>query len=223
MGSRGRFLPYSDEPTSHSMDNGGAIDAIKKWIIENRRNHIIALGPLTNLATLIAQHPRVASAIEQITWLGGSRGRGNHSPVAEFNALADAEALSIVAKSQIPLRIIDLELCRTVWFEESHIPDMCGKNRQLVSDLLGGYLDIALHRGRMGMSIYDPLVALSVVKSDLFQFTSASIAVQLEQGAEYGRTIFDTTVWENAGIVEIGVSVDSGNARNTCLAALVNA
>lgn len=223
MRSRGLFLPYNDSTTAKQVQSVAAIDAIAKWLIEDATHHILALGPLTNLAMLLLHHHEAASKIEQITWLGGSRGRGNHSQYAEYNSLADAEALSIVANSGIPLRMIDLELCRQVCFDESDKPDMRGKNQQLISDLLGGYLDIAIQRGRTSMAIYDPLAALSVAKSDFFEFAPASLIVQTEPNIEYGRTIIDTTAIESAGNFEIAVSVDSINARKACMSALIDA
>ena len=201
----------------------GAIDALARSLNEDTPHHILALGPLTNLAQLLALHPETASRIRQITWLGGSRGRGNQSPYAEFNALADPEALSLVAGSDIPFRMIDLELCRQVSFAPTDMPVMHGINQQLVADLLGGYLDIALQRGRSAMSIYDPLAALSIVKPELFTFASASLLVELAPNLEYGRTVIDFSASRNAATVEIVESVDSEKARNACLSVLIDA
>ena len=220
MQSRGLFLPYSASPTS--VQSEPAINAMVSWLSDNNPHHIIALGPLTNLAQLIIQHPELTHNITQITWLGGSRGGGNHSKYAEYNALADPEALSVVARSNIPLKMIDLELCRQVSFGESDIPIMHGANQQLVTDLLGGYLDIAMLRGRSSMSIYDPLAALSVANNKLFEFVSASLVVHTQPGAQYGRTLIDDSSDKSTSTFEIATKVDTVMARQHCLSALVD-
>lgn len=223
MCSRGLYLPYHALNTGNQVQNASAIDAMADWLQQDDTHHIIALGPLTNLATLLLQHPDATSKINQITWLGGSRGRGNHTQYAEYNALADPEALSIVTGSNIPFRMIDLALCRQVTYSETDTPIMQGNNHQLLTDLLGGYLDIALQRGRTAMSIYDPLAALSFAKSELIKFTPASLIVNTEQGAEYGRTIIDIAASEGSANVEIATSIDAVSARNICLSALLYA
>ena len=220
MQSRGIYLPYS--ASLNSIQSELAIDAMVTWLGNTDPHHIIALGPLTNLAHLINQYPELKHRITQITWLGGSSGGGNHTEFAEYNALADPEALSIVARSNIPLRMIDLELCRQVRFGESDMPIMHGPNQQLVADLLGGYLDIALQRGRSAMSIYDPLAALSVVNGDLFEFESASLIVHTQQDEQYGRTVINLSSDQSTSNFEIATKVDAVNARQQCISALID-
>ena len=57
---------------------------------------IVAIGPLTNIALLLATYPEVKSNIKQIVIMGGSSGRGNVTPLAEFNIYCDPEAANIV-------------------------------------------------------------------------------------------------------------------------------
>ncbi len=223
MCSRGRLLPYDSLSTANQTQSVSAIDAMDKWLAADGPHHIIALGPLTNLATLLLQHPETATKINQITWLGGSRDRGNHSRYAEYNALADPEALALVAATDIPFRMIDLELCRQVSFAETDMPTLRGTNQHLLADLLGGYLDIALQRGRSAMSIYDPLAALSVARADLFEFVPASLAIDTNPSAKYGRTNIDIIANNGSGNFDIAVSVDPLQARHLCLSALVDA
>ena len=223
MRSRGVFLPYSDTANACTIQEIPAIDAMANWLDEAGPHHIIALGPLTNLALLQRQYPEAEHKITQITWLGGSRGRGNHTKFAEYNALADPEALSMVAGGDVPLRMIDLELCRQVSFGESDIPTMHGRNQQLVSDLLGGYLDIALQRGRTAMSIYDPLAALAVADSTLFEFVPASLVVCTNTDSEYGRTVVGEIGKKRTAGFEIAAEIDAETVRQICLSALVAA
>ena len=51
-----------------------------------------------------------ARRCEEIVWMGGSTGRGNTRPYAEFNALVDPEAAEIVFSSGKPLTMVGLNL-----------------------------------------------------------------------------------------------------------------
>ncbi|MBT0957042.1 nucleoside hydrolase [Alphaproteobacteria bacterium KMM 3653] len=183
MRSRGRYLP-----------DGGALEAgpeaaraLQDWLGEDAaRRDILAIGPLTNIARLIEDAPEAAARITRVIWMGGSAGAGNHSAQAEFNALADPEAAARVAGFGVPLDVVDLSFCRRFTFDAGMMPQCDGLTR----DLLGGYLDIALERGREAMGIYDPLAALVAVQPEGFAFAPCDMAVSTRIDASYGKTTF---------------------------------
>ena len=49
---------------------------------------LIPVGPLTNIALLIAMYPDLVENIEDIVVMGGAIGLGNVTPSAEFNVWA---------------------------------------------------------------------------------------------------------------------------------------
>lgn len=71
---------------------------------------IIPTGPITNIAHLIQQRPDVLDKVKEIVWMGGSTGRGNVTPYAEFNSWADPEAVDVVLKSGIPFTMVGLNI-----------------------------------------------------------------------------------------------------------------
>ncbi len=182
MRSRGLRVPEAD-PDTVSV---GAVDALRDWLAsEPGRPHVVlALGPLTNIAQLLQQAPDVRNSISRLVWMGGSAGVGNHTPLAEFNAVADAEALACVTEAGLNFDIVDLEFCRKVVFGEEDMP----LTDQLTGDLLGGYLDIAVERGRPAMAIYDPLAALALAAPDSIGFSSCEILVSTTTDETYGAT-----------------------------------
>ena len=235
MLSRGLQLPeYSSGETLigglKAEHENTAVQAMATWLRDEDQRHVLALGPLTNIALLLENFPEAAQNIAKLTWMGGSGGRGNHSQYAEYNAIADPEALEAVANSNIPFRMIDLEVCRQVTFKENDIPRMHGRNSQLLSDLMGGYLDIAISRGRASMAIYDPVAALAVGAGELFDFTPASLTVHAKPDDRYGQTVFSTiesTISKEAVSpackFEYATSINTSSALMLCLDALQNA
>ena len=76
-------------------------------------------GSLTNLCYFLRQFPDVTKKLKQIVIMGGSTGRGNITPAAEFNIYFDPQAFDEVLKlkQEIPLVMIPLDttsnvLCR---------------------------------------------------------------------------------------------------------------
>lgn len=182
MLSRGRQL----DATGCDLPPEGAVEAMTSWLQSSPEapHEMLALGPLTNIAELLDACPEASRPIRRLIWMGGSAGAGNHTPHAEFNAVADAEALARVVASGIPLDIVDLTFCRTVTFGPEDMP----KADPLTSDLIGGYLDIALTRGRPGMAIYDPLAALAVAQPEAMTFEPCRVIVDTSECETYGAT-----------------------------------
>ena len=182
MMSRGSRLPE----TQADARSKGVLDALQTWLFSetDARREILALGPLTNIAHLLQQSSEARDRITRLVWMGGSAGAGNHTPKAEFNAVADAEALAWVVDTGLCFDIVDLEFCRGVAFDQDDIPE----TDRLTGDLLGGYLDIALERGRPGMAIYDPLAALALAAPESIGFSPCSISVSTDASEIYGAT-----------------------------------
>ena len=75
-----------------------AVDALLRLTSESPGElSIIAIGPLTNLATAVVMDPGFAKRVKSLYIMGGSNnGRGNITASAEFNFYVDPEAAQIV-------------------------------------------------------------------------------------------------------------------------------
>jgi purine nucleosidase len=202
--TRGARLPKA------SASPASALPALAAHIA--RGGEVLALGPLTTLATLALAQPDLAWPT--ITWMGGSLGPGNHTPAAEYNALADPEALAILLDRGIRIRMIDLEACRKVTIDGA---DVDAQPPGLLRDLLGGYLDIALTRGRARMALYDPVAAAALVRPDLFDLRPCHLTVTLDSGPRRGQTCAINTAAPNA---QVAHDLNAPALRDICLSAL---
>lgn len=82
---------------------------------------IIALGPLTNVARLIEDHPDAAKKIKRIVLMGGSIAvgyEGKPKPEPEWNVETDIPAAKAVFKSGIPLTVIPLDVTATLTLDK---------------------------------------------------------------------------------------------------------
>lgn len=210
MRTRGRQL----ERRGQDMPPKGALAAMQAWLEDTGSvsREILALGPLTNIALLLKVQPDLPRCVERIVWMGGSTGAGNHTPAAEFNAYIDALALARVIASGIRLDIVDLMFCRQVTFGPGDMPD----TDPLTHDLLGGYLDIALGRGRDEMAVYDPVAALAMADPASVAFQPCKVDVDIAETDAHGATVI---VPADVSPVRYAVGSAEGLAA-TCLSVL---
>ncbi|MDV7143468.1 nucleoside hydrolase [Tropicimonas sp. TH_r6] len=209
--TRGQTLPVA------RPKHDPALPALIAWLEAETLAEILALGPLSNLAILALARPDLLDRIGRVIWMGGAVGRGNHTASAEFNAAADPEALAILLARNVPLTMVDLDACRRVEITEA---DVAGADTTpLLRDLLGGYLDIALSRGRPAMALYDPVAAALLVAPHLFETAPAQITTELAGTHSRGRTIVDQRRPDRAN-AQIVADLQSGPVRDLCLSAL---
>ncbi len=74
---------------------------------------IVAVGPLTNIARLLKEHPKAKANIQQIVMMGGALRVGyNGRPpvVAEWNIESDLPAAQQVFSSGIPIKVVPLDV-----------------------------------------------------------------------------------------------------------------
>jgi inosine-uridine nucleoside N-ribohydrolase len=94
---------YLDVPPATSTKQAtGAIE----FLIETYRAAtdpiiLVPVGPLSNIATALAQEPRLRDWIPELVIMGGAHHHGNVTPRAEFNIWADPEAARVVINSGV--------------------------------------------------------------------------------------------------------------------------
>ncbi|ENH8211557.1 ribonucleoside hydrolase RihC, partial [Klebsiella pneumoniae] len=71
---------------------------------------LVAIGPLTNIALLLTQYPECVFNIRRLVIMGGSAGRGNFTPNAEFNIAIDPEAAAKVFHSGLEIVMCGLDV-----------------------------------------------------------------------------------------------------------------
>ncbi|OHV19808.1 nucleoside hydrolase [Rhizobium sp. RMa-01] len=212
-------------PEASALAVSDAFAALCRWLEGEGQHRILALGPLTNIAAVALARPDLTARISDLVWMGGGVTSGNHTASAEFNALADPEALSIVIAHGLPLRMVDLDLCRKVLArpeDAEPVREAGGANAELIADMLSGYVSIGASRGRPGMAIYDPCAAVAFIAPDIVSFRPARIDVELQGTLTRGRTVVETRATHATFNAEFAADIDADSARAIILAALVN-
>ncbi|OWV77451.1 nucleoside hydrolase [Rhizobium sp. R634] len=212
-------------PKAATLVESDAFTALCRWLEDDGPHRILALGPLTNIAAVALARPDLAARITDLVWMGGGVTSGNHTASAEFNALADPEALAIVIAHDLPLRMVDLDLCRKVLArpeDAEPVRNAGGNNAELIADMFAGYVNIGTSRGRPGMAIYDPSAAVAFIDPAVVSFRPARIDVELQGALTRGRTVVEVRATHATFNAQFAADIDVGKARTIILAALIN-
>jgi purine nucleosidase len=109
LGHEGKGIVTAGEPLAPTSTHGVdlLIDTVRR-----ERLHVVAIGPLSNLAVAIMKEPEIIAAIPHLTWMGGSLGLSEDPtlPAIEYNSSSDAEAALVVLNAGIPTTIVPLDV-----------------------------------------------------------------------------------------------------------------
>jgi inosine-uridine nucleoside N-ribohydrolase len=85
---------------------------------------LIAVGPLTNLASALALDPESLHRYRSVSWLGGVSLAPVEEPVIDYydaNTLADPAAARAVFSSDVPLTVIPIDLSYRAVLSDAHL------------------------------------------------------------------------------------------------------
>jgi purine nucleosidase/pyrimidine-specific ribonucleoside hydrolase len=140
---------------------------------------ILALGPLTNIAELLADRPEAARRIGRIIAMGGAiREPGNVGPRSEFNLAADPEAAEAVLAAGLPLTLIPLDVTRRVRADRATVEALRGAGTSAArasADLIAAYFQTTA--GGESRPLHDPCVMLLALAPDLFGCEDMALSV----------------------------------------------
>jgi purine nucleosidase/pyrimidine-specific ribonucleoside hydrolase len=156
---------------------------------------VVAVGPLTNIATLLLAHPECAERIERIALMGGSTGRGNVTPYAEFNIYVDPVAADIVFNSGLPITMVGLNVSHQALAEQAvldRISAIGGPLSAICVELLGFFRDA--YRGVYGFTappVHDPITVATLIEPSILSTRRARVNVELAGEFTRGATVVD--------------------------------
>ncbi len=90
-----------------------AVDALLRLSREHPGATLVTLGPLTNIALVLARDSDFAGRIGRCVVMGGAPCcEGNVTPAAEYNIWVDPEAASMVFASKLPIEMVGWHVSR---------------------------------------------------------------------------------------------------------------
>ena len=167
--------------------------------------HLVAVGPLTNVAEALQQDATLPDRLSGLTIMGGAAIGGNVTAVAEFNIWADPEAADIVFRLGGDITMVGLDVTQQVLLGPTQVNQM-RVARTPAATLAAELLDYAIDRsselrGWAGAPIHDACAVLAVTHPQLFDGKRQPVNVELTGTHTRGMTVVD----------DRGSSADNGN------------
>ena len=201
-------------PPSRPPDAEHAVDWMARVISESPEPvTLVATGPLTNVALLLAHHPEAEHRLARVVLMGGAIGEGNATPAAEFNIWTDPEAAARVFQSDLELTMAGLDVTYQALMTADHarrLADAGGAGR-LVAELHEFYSQA--HRTRFGPGlapVHDAVAMAYLLDPTLLQ--TRWCAVKVDTGPELSRGRTNVDRWGHTGWrpnCNVAVGIDS--------------
>jgi len=164
---------------------------------------VCAVGPLTNLALLVATDPAAAARIERLVVMGGAYGSGNVTPTAEFNVWSDPEAAQRVLTSGLPITVVGLDVTRPTAMDAAAVARIGASGRvgSAAAAMLAHYLDFYLRlQGGTGVVIHDALAVLEAITPGVLGTVARTVSVDCGHGPGRGSTLVDRRGGPGSGL-----------------------
>ena len=201
-----------DEPTV-PLDPREGVDLMIELAGDGDPLTIVAVGPLTNVATALRRAPDIAGRIERIAIMGGAIGLGNVTPSAEFNIHADPEAADDVFRAGIPLTLVPLEVTHQALATDAVVERIASLDTPVAR------MSVALMRffaeayqtvfGFAYPAVHDPCAVAVIIDPSIVDARPMNVVVDTASSLSLGRTVCD--VYGTSGRApnaEVGVGLD---------------
>lgn len=192
----------------HACD--AIIDLVKKYPDEIE---LAVIGPVTNVALAMMKEPEVMKHVKCIWTMGTTGfGRGNTTPMTEFNVYADAEAYKIMMDFGVHVYVGGYDLCISdnAWFKED-TDDLLAANTKacefavLSNEKLGDFCEAI--SGIRRIDLPDAVSLSPMLWPDVVDKSSECISfVCTKEPETYGQVIF----YDGVTLADMGPGFEKG-------------
>ncbi|WP_326902392.1 ribonucleoside hydrolase RihC [Kosakonia cowanii] len=151
---------------------------------------LVTIGPLTNIALLLTHYPECQFNIRRLVMMGGSAGRGNFTPSAEFNIAVDPDAAARVFASGLDIVMCGLDVTNHATLAPAFLATLPTLNRtgKMLHALFSHYRSGSMATGQR---MHDLCAIAYLVRPDLFTLKPCFVAVETQGQFTTGATVVD--------------------------------
>jgi purine nucleosidase len=174
---------------------------------------LVAIGPLTNIALAVKREPRLADWVREFVIMGGSAGRGNTTPAAEYNIWADPEAAAAVFRAGWTVVMLGLDVTRQTGASPAvleRMRDLGPLGTELLLPALDQYTSVS---EPSGPPVHDVCAVAWVAQPGLFGLVPARVQVETAGQLTSGMTVTDFEAPGSGALGGQGIQTEGGNAR----------
>jgi inosine-uridine nucleoside N-ribohydrolase len=184
---------------------------------KQERLTIVAVGPLTNVAELLIQHPDIVDYVDRVVIMGGASFEGNVTPAAEFNIWADPEAAEVVVGGSWPLTFMPLDLTHQALINDDDLAFFRSLNTEVgtrLADMLEPYALFHLEWfGNRDLVMHDATAIYEVIDPSAIDKIGVKVTIETSGSHSRGATWFHRSHHNASSIVRVGTSIDNDKFR----------
>lgn len=178
------------------VEGVGAVSLLARLLQESDEPVTVAsIGPLTNLATLLAAYPGVSEKIARVVVMGGALGHGNSTAAAEFNIFSDPEAAHrVLAGGEVSCVLVPMDLTYRCAVSADWLATLAASGpigaalNALTPDYLAHYRKAL---GWNGMAVHDAVAVAEAISPGILRTESVPVSVETSLGPARGATVVD--------------------------------
>jgi purine nucleosidase len=201
-------VPSSEPAGGHAADFLAAAVSAEPGQIT-----LVAIGPLTNVALALRRHPGLVTHVRDFVIMGGSAGRGNVTPAAEFNIAADPEAAAIVFGAGWTVTMVGLDvtlLARATAGVRRRMSSLGRLADELLLPSLSGYRGSAAGAApEDGPPVHDVCAVARVAAPGLITCVPARVEVETAGRWTAGMTVTDFSAEAADCNARVAVAIDA--------------
>lgn len=213
-------------PSPSKPTNLTAVELLRRELgTASEKPVLLTLGPLTNIAELLAYDPSLSRQIAMTYIMGGAvdvpgnldAGIGGDNDTAEWNIFLHPPAAAAVISSGLPITLIPLDATNTAPLTPRFYGQLGADLGTPVARFVHEVLTVEKTSIDQGIwYFWDPLAAVAITHPEVIDTDLISIRVVTTPGPEDGRTKRDDTVRP----INVATRADAGLFEHVFLAAL---
>lgn len=182
------------ETSAYKPEKETAVDYLIEAALKyGKELKLVCVGPLTNLAHAYKKNPEAFLQIEEIVIMGGALTvPGNVTSFAEANIIEDAVAAKTIFESNLPLKIVGLDVTMRTILTQKETEEWWKYNTnhsQAIAEMTDYYFKSYKEQlGFDGCALHDPLAVGIALYPELAETLAIDLTVELK-GPAKGRTI----------------------------------
>lgn len=210
-GHEGVGLLEADDAEPPLVDEH-AIDFLVRTVLERPGAvHLVAIGPLTNVALALRREPRLATRVARLTIMGGAVRGANRLdlPYAEHNILCDPEAARIVLDAGAPVYLVPLDVTTQTRIRRPDV-DRLTRAGSPFQRAVARQVELYPRFHEQGFTyLHDPLAVASLVWPELVQWQELHVDVEVGGTCAPGMTLFRQPTSGAAANIHVATQVDA--------------
>jgi len=186
---------------------------------------IAAIGPLTNIALLLAAYPELKHRIGRLVIMGGAFAGGNTTATSEFNIWSDPEAARrVLVEEDVPVTLVPLDLTLRCAVDGPWLATLArggGPGKTLARVIEHYRTNYREFYGEDAVALHDALAVLEAVLPGTLRTTELPLDVLCDFGPARGATIADRRLTAAGRRVDVACDADLDAVRALVLARIV--